>query len=54
LSGVPKDTCTRFQGVYARHRLACAIGTGGKCSCKPSYWGKAWDQAASKHRKTTF
>jgi integrase len=51
---VPKDTITRFQGVYARHRVGCAIGTGGRCNCKPSYWGKAWDQASNKHCKTKF
>jgi hypothetical protein len=51
---VPKDTRTRFQGIYARHRISCALHSGKSCNCKPSYWGKAWDRAAGKPRKTKF
>jgi hypothetical protein len=52
---VPKDTPrTRFEGVYARHRVSCATATGGSCTCKPSHWGEAWDRASNKHRKTSF
>jgi integrase len=47
------DTKTRFQGVYARHRLGCALSVGKKrCTCVPSYWGKVWDPAIGRHRKT--
>lgn len=49
------DTTTRYEGVYARHRLSCALAIGKKrCTCKPSYWGKVWDRAAGRHRKTKF
>ena len=47
-----KDTKTRYQGVYARHRLGCALEQGRACNCSPSYWGRVWDRVASKHRKT--
>jgi integrase len=47
------DTKTRFQAIYARHRLSCALASGGKrCTCSPSYWGKVWDPAIGRHRKT--
>jgi integrase len=49
---MPKDTKTRYQGVYARHRIDCAAEQGGKCDCSPSYWGRVWDRADNKHRKT--
>lgn len=49
---MPKDTKTRYQGVYARHRLGCAVEQGRACNCSPSYWGRVWDRAASRHRKT--
>jgi hypothetical protein len=40
MSGMPgKDTRTRYQGVFARHQKHCAIGDGGRCNCKPSYYG---------------
>jgi integrase len=51
---MPKDTSTRFQGVYARHKKGCGIEQGSKCSCKPSYWGKAWDRAAGRAVKTAL
>jgi integrase len=50
--GMPKDTKTRYQGVYARHRLDCTAEQGGTCNCSPSYWGRVWDRAVNKHRKT--
>lgn len=49
---MPKDTKTRYQGIYARHQLGCAIDSGRACNCSPSYWGQVWDRAAGKPRKT--
>jgi integrase len=49
---VPKDTRTRYQGIYARHRSECALERGASCNCSPSFWGQAWDRAAGKPRKT--
>jgi integrase len=49
---MPKDTKTRYQGIYARHRLDCAIEHDRTCNCSPSYWGQVWDRAARKPRKT--
>ncbi|MHB1539151.1 MAG: tyrosine-type recombinase/integrase [Solirubrobacteraceae bacterium] len=49
---MPKDTKTRYQGIYARHQLGCAIDAGRSCNCSPSYWGQVWDRAAGKARKT--
>ncbi len=49
---MPKDTKTRYQGIYARHRLDCAVEHERACNCSPSYWGQVWDRAASKPRKT--
>ena len=47
------DTKTRYQGVYARHQLSCALGAGGKkCSCTPSYYGIVWDRVEHRQRKT--
>ncbi|MGO8904135.1 MAG: tyrosine-type recombinase/integrase [Solirubrobacteraceae bacterium] len=51
---MPKDTRTRYQGVYARHRADCELEHGGDCNCSPSYWGQAWDRASGKPRKTRF
>jgi integrase len=50
-----RDTKTRFQGVYARHRKACRINGAGElrdCNCTPSYYGVVWDRTAGKIRKT--
>ncbi len=53
MNSVPKDTSTRYQGVYARHRLDCELEDGGRsCSCAPSYWGAVWDRSAGRRRKT--
>lgn len=49
MAAMPKDTKTRYQGVYARHRQGCALEHDGRCSCKPSYYGAAYDRT---HRKT--
>ncbi len=49
---MPKDTKTRYQGIYARHKLGCALEHGRACNCSPSYWGQVWDRAAGKPRKT--
>ncbi|HEX4438016.1 MAG TPA: site-specific integrase [Solirubrobacteraceae bacterium] len=49
---MPKDTKTRYQGIYARHRLDCATEHDRTCNCSPSYWGQVWDRAARKPRKT--
>ena len=47
------DTRTRYQGVFARHRLSCALALGGpRCTCAPSYHGVVWDKDAGRHRKT--
>jgi integrase len=51
-STMPRDTSTRHQGVFARHKLACALESGGQCDCQPSYWGKVYDRATGKYRKT--
>jgi hypothetical protein len=50
-----RDTKTRFQGVFARHREACRVTSGGDpktCNCTPSYYGVVWDRVAGKPRKT--
>jgi len=47
--GMPKDTRTRYQGVYARHQQRCRTEEGGRCNCKPSYYGIAYDRARRKH-----
>jgi hypothetical protein len=54
VTGVPRDTKTRYQGVYARHKTGCAIERAKRCSCRPSYWGKAYDRDARKSRATSF
>jgi integrase len=51
---VPKDTKTRFQAVYARHKTGCAVERDEKCSCSPSYWGKTWDRGRACVVKTTM
>jgi len=51
---MPKDTKTRYQGIFARHKTGCASENDKRCSCSPSYWGQVWDRAAGKPRKTKF
>jgi integrase len=49
------DTKTRYQGVYARHRLSCGRAIGEeRCTCSPSYWGKVHDPTIGRARKTKF
>ncbi|HEY2438047.1 MAG TPA: hypothetical protein VGH93_12765, partial [Solirubrobacteraceae bacterium] len=49
---MPKDTRTRFQGVYARHQQRCRVHDGGRCNCKPSYYGVAYDRVQRKPVRT--
>jgi integrase len=49
---MPRDTKTRYQAIFARHKQACALERGEDCDCKPSYYGKVYDRATRKHRKT--
>lgn len=47
------DTLTRYEGVYARHRLCCALAIGRRrCTCTPSYFGVVWDRAVGRNRRT--
>jgi integrase len=47
------DTRTRYQGVFARHSIHCALLVGRRrCTCSPSYYGVVWDRSISRHRKT--
>lgn len=49
-----RDTKTRYQGVYARHSVSCprSATKTGKCRCKPSYFGVAYDANKRGTRKT--
>lgn len=49
---MPKDTKTRYQGVFARHKQACRVESGGRCNCQPSYYGAAYDRATARTRRT--
>lgn len=49
------DTKTRYQGVYARHKLCCALAIGEEsCTCSPTFWGKVYDPSIGRARKTKF
>jgi hypothetical protein len=39
--------------VFARHQQHCASADGGRCNCKPSYYGACYDRAHKKYAKTT-
>lgn len=53
MAAMPKDTKTRYQGVYARHRKSCRLeNDGDRCNCKPSYYGVAYDRARRKPIRT--
>lgn len=53
MAGMPgRDTRSRYQGVFARHQLRCAIADGGRCNCRPSYYGACYDRARKKYAKT--
>jgi RepB DNA-primase N-terminal domain len=41
-----------YQGVFARHRKACAVEVGRSCDCVPSYYGKVYDRATRGHVST--
>jgi integrase len=47
-----KDTKTRYQGVFARHQTSCPIDLTGRCRCKPSYYGVAYDRHTKRRPKT--
>jgi integrase len=57
-----RDTRTRWQGVFARHQEGCGVerlapgsGLGAiarACTCRPSYYGKAYDRTAGRHVAT--
>jgi integrase len=47
-----KDTETRYQGVFARHQASCPIVGGGRCRCKPSYYGVVYDRARKRQVRT--
>jgi hypothetical protein len=50
---MPRDTRTRYQGVFARHQKRCQLEQGGeRCTCKPSYWGKVYDRAQGSPVRT--
>ncbi len=50
---MPRDTRTRYQGVFARHQKRCRLEQGGgHCTCKPSYWAKAYDRARQSPVRT--
>lgn len=47
------DTKTRYEGIYARHSLYCALGIGRKrCTCDPTYYGTVWDNEIGRNRRT--
>jgi len=46
---MPKNTKTRYQGVYARHMTGCAVETAKRCNCHPSYWGKRTTATPESH-----
>jgi hypothetical protein len=57
-----RDTRTRWQGVFARHRQGCAVEQLPRkpelgdvtrvCSCKPSFYGKVYDRAQRRYVTT--
>jgi integrase len=57
-----RDTRTRWEGVYARHAVGCPVEglprnptltqISRACKCEPSYWGKVYDRADGKYKKT--
>jgi integrase len=47
-----RDTKTRFQSVFARHRKGCAVERDGECTCTPSYYGKVYDRAGRRYVST--
>lgn len=57
-----RDTRTRWQGVFARHRQGCTVGElparaalneiGRACDCTPSYYGKVYDRTKRRYVAT--
>jgi len=57
-----RDTRTRWQGIYARHREGCTVEqlprspqlgeVSRTCDCEPSYYGKVYDRRARRHAVT--
>jgi integrase len=57
-----RDTRTRWQGVFARHRQGCTVEQLSRkpalgdvtsvCSCKPSYYGKVYDRTKRRYTAT--
>lgn len=57
-----RDTRTRWQGVFARHREGCAVerlpsgatlaDVARACDCEPSYYGKVYDRGRRRHTAT--
>ena len=53
MSRVPgEDTKTRYQGIFARPAAALPDSKRGRCTCKPSYYGVAYDRFRQRHVKT--
>src|SRR5437763_11838831 len=52
MPAMPKDTRTRYQGVYARHQQHCRIEESGRCNCQPSYYSVCYDRAVRKPVRT--
>lgn len=46
---MPRETKTRWEGVWARHRAGCPARDGGRCRCTPSYIARVYDRAARRH-----
>lgn len=47
------DTRTRYDGVWARHKVGCGIEGGKRCNCKPSYFGRAYDRTTKRKQRTS-
>lgn len=47
-----KDTKTRYQGVFARHQMGCALESGKRCTCTPRYYGVVYDRGERRRRRT--
>jgi integrase len=47
-----KTTKTRYDAVFARHQLHCRAERGGRCNCKPSYYGACYDRSQRKYLYT--
>ena len=46
-----RDTKTRFQGVFARHKEACRVYPGRRAEyvqLRPRYYGVVWDRGRAR------